>query len=305
MYNKRIKKNILLLLVLGSLGPALYLTWQQHIATATCVKLPVNLSFCNTPIIDAVIDGRVCSLMFDLGSKFDLTLDGEFLKKINTEQRSFVEWKNWKGTPFEGKSFLIPNVNLSGLLWTNVIASEAIHREKSESLLWNDDPQKYKDDEYMGTVGFPILERTNLCLDLYHRSIYCCKSLKMLQKLKICPNNMVKVRFKIENKHIVVGAETDIGRLDLVLDTGATLSMIKSKSDREVALQKDQRGFSFYQTSHFLLAGKNFGKLKILVFDEFLDCKEIDGLLGMNFLENHIVYIDYPNRCIYVGDCHF
>ncbi len=304
----RIKKTKLVVffgLVLALLGPALYLAWQNREATATCVKLPVNLSFCNTPIVEVVIENRVCPLMFDLGSKFDLTLDGEFLRKINAEECDSVEWKNWKGTPFEAKSFVIPNVNIGGLLWSNVIASEEIQEDKAGSLLWNDDPKKNKDDDYIGKIGCPILEKTNLCLDFYDRSIYCCKSLKLLQKMAICPNDMVKIPFRVENKHIIVQAQTDIGSLELVLDTGATLSMIKSKSDQEVPLQKDQRGFYFYQASHFSLAGKNFGKLKILVFDEFLDCKEIDGILGMNFLENHIVYIDYPNRCIYVGDCHF
>ncbi len=300
---KRTQNYVFLSLVLVILGPALYLVWN-HVARNSCIKVSVKLSDCNTPIFDAIIEDKICPLLLDLGSKFSLTLDSEFLGKINKQEMDLVKWRDWKGNPNEAKSYLIPKVEICGLLWSDVIVKGQNQEHKAAGVIWHSDPQKHKNDR-IGAIGCPLLKKTNLCLDLYHRTIYFCNSLKMLQKMVVCPKDMIKVPFRYENNHVIVQVESDIGKLNLVLDTGATISFVKSPLNQKIPLEKDKRGFASYFTSHLAFEGKDFGELKIHVPDACWSPPEIDGILGMNFLENQIVYIDYLNRVLYIGDCHF
>jgi hypothetical protein len=70
--------------------------------------------------------------------------------------------------------------------------------------------------------------------------------------------------------------------------------------DQECAT--DERGFSFFNTRKFSIGNNDFGSKNLFLYDIVPELQEIDGLLGMDFLKNHVVYIDYKSRTVYIQD---
>ena len=101
---------------------------------------------------------------------------------------------------------------------------------------------------------------------------------------------------------MLVQVETDVGKLNLAVDTGATATLIKPSLVKNLPLKKDKHGCSFCITSRFAFAERNFGQLDLYIYDLIPQFQEIDGFLGMDFLRNHVVYIDYKDKFIYIGD---
>ncbi len=261
--------------------------------------IPVKFSHSNTPIIDADVEGKIYPLMLDLGSIFSLSLDKDLLEKINKQACDLVKWRDWKGTPYESLSYLIPKVNLYGLEWTKVVAKETNRQQNTAGVLWDDKPETLCEEEFKGKIGLPLLKKTNLCLDFCHQAIFSCNSLKTLQSKGICPKNMIQIPFYLKKGVLIVHAETEVGQFNLIVDTGATVSVIKSSLIDEMYQKKDQRGLPFVISSYLKLSRTDFGELNFYLCD--LDRRdEIEGILGMDFLKRHIIYIDYPNKVLYI-----
>ncbi len=281
------------------LASSTYLYWEYS-SDASCVKIPVKISRSDTPIINVYIEEKKYPVKFELGS-FSSALDTELLDKINKVPGGPVRRSDVRGNPYETQSFLISQMKIGGLVWANVkvgeinaqIRSGSFYGKYNEALLY----------EEMGEIGSSFLEKTNLCLDYYHRAIYRCNSLKVLQKLKICPKNMIKIPFQIKKGFMVIQPETDFGRLNLALSS-SSFTVVRTSFGKELTLQQDWGGLPFDTSTRFILSGNDFGKLDIHFLDIDPKVPEVDGILGMNFLENNILYIDYPNRFIYIADCH-
>ena len=238
--------------------------------------------------------------MLDLGANFSLSLDEDLLEKINTQISDPVKTWDWKGNVYKYPSYLISKVNLCGLEWKNVTVKGTNRQFHESAAIWSDDPHKVKIKEFKGTIGVPLLEKTNLCLDLDREAIFSCNSLKTLQKKGICPQDMIQIPFSLIKGHIFVLAETDVGQLNLMIDTGCTISTIKSSLNKEFSQKTDRRGLSFITSSYLKFSENNFGEIDFYLLDLDPGFAEIDGVLGMNFLEKYIIYIDYPNKFLYI-----
>jgi hypothetical protein len=83
----------------------------------------------------------------------------------------------------------------------------------------------------------------------------------------------------------MINVETDTGMLKLLLDTGATCTAVRAPC--------------LNSTSKFILVGHDFGTQSIFPID-LMPTADWDGLLGMNFLREHSLFIDYPNKVIYL-----
>jgi hypothetical protein len=159
------------------LSVTIYGGWRYHVVNTTCLRIPVKFSPDNTPIIDVVIQGKIYPLGFDLGSKYSLSLDENILRQLNKQDKGPVKWRDFRGDPHETSSYLTPRVDICGFLWTDIIVRETNAQTNTAAYLWRDE-QKIKIDEgEIGRIGWPLLERTNLCLNLSQGAIFCCNSL--------------------------------------------------------------------------------------------------------------------------------
>jgi hypothetical protein len=296
---KKIKATAFWGVVLFSI--AAIILYQHWFVRASFVQVPVSFSFANTPLIDVSIDGKVHVLELDLGSKFFLTLDRESLASIDKEPAGTVQWRDVKGNPHESPSYNIPEIAIDELQWKNIVARETTSASKAAALLWSDKKQVTWKQE-VGKIGRPLLERTNICLNFPKQCIVFSDSLHTIQEEGIFPNVVTRVPFHLIRGTMVIEIGTDFGKFHFAIDSGATVSLVKTSVLENPMLKKDERGMHFVSTGSFILGGKNFGIFNLYPFQLGAGIQEIDGILGMDFLKNQVLYIDYPNKIFYIGD---
>ncbi len=254
-------------------------------------------------MLNASIEGKTYPLQFDLGSKFPLSLKKSVLEAIN-DKKSFglAKWQDVKGNFYEEPSYSIPCIKIESLVLTEIIARQENDAFRTGTTIWKDiSGVPNSTCKHVGCLGRPLLEQTNFLLDLKNSQMIACNSKRRLQKIGFVLDNMAKVPFEGGSKGIIINFETDIGILRLGLDTGSTITLIRTCCLQDQNCTKDARGFSVFTTQKFSVGNKDFGTMILFLYDITPELKEIDGMLGMDFLENHIIYIDYKDEFVYIG----
>jgi hypothetical protein len=135
----------------------------------------------------------------------------------------------------------------------------------------------------IGVIGLPVLEKYNLFLDFPHSTIYASNDHLPLQQTGILSQNLLVIPFILHPDGIILSIETDTGVCRLILDTGATHTMIRAPHSN--------------LTTQFRIMGHDFGNRSIIPI-ELNSQFEFDGCLGMDFLREHPLFIDYHNKLI-------
>jgi hypothetical protein len=159
--------------------------------------------------------------------------------------------------------------------------------------------ERYKAQEQLesGRIGRDLFLGKNLFLDFKNYTMVACNQLKDIPYKTL---KLVALPFKNTSNGFVLTAETDMGQRAFMLDTGATVSVFKPEAVKE-HLVKQQNGMQCIVTSKFIMNGVNLGprNLYLLEMDEAF--KEIDGILGMDFLKEYWVYLDFAKEMAYIG----
>jgi hypothetical protein len=262
------------------------------------IGIPITVTPFGCPALSTKIEGKTYLLGFDLGSKFSLSLSKSILDSMNEKGIcGEAHWQDAKGNFYASPSYRIPSVKIGDLVLTDVVARQENDFYKFNTTLWDDGVK----EQHHGSLGRPLLEKTNLLLDFQHSIMIASNDRQQLQKMGYNLKNMTRVPFqKGENGIIVIRSETDAGTLKLCLDTGSTITLIRASRLSDQKCTIEERGFSVCSTKRFLIGNKDFGAKNLFLYDLSPEFLEIDGVLGMDFLKNHIIYIDYKNEMIYL-----
>jgi hypothetical protein len=147
--------------------------------------------------------------------------------------------------------------------------------------------------------------------------------ISILQAGAVCPRKLIaSVPFELAGTYVVINVKiNNSSTLKLILDTGVRNTIITElQSDDEVSLNfteiKDIQGLGTNQILNAYIAHNNIlniGKLKlynktvhVLKEDVFNLSRQtgtkVNGLLGADIFQNHIVQIDYSRRRIFFYD---
>lgn len=107
----------------------------------------------------------------------------------------------------------------------------------------------------------------------------------LLQKAGLLSQNLLRIPFEPNPNGIFLSVETDQGTYRLVLDTGATGTIIRAPHPAS--------------STKFCIMGHDFGERDILTLD-VAPRLDFDGLLGMDFLCDYPLFIDYSNKVIFI-----
>ncbi len=150
-----------------------------------------------------------------------------------------------------------------------------------------------------GRLGRDFFAGKNIFMDFNHRVLIICSELKDIRKEGYEIKNLITVPFKNTSDGIVLEIETDMGKKKFVLDTGTTVSVIRTENLNKVPIQQKE-GTPITKTSKFIIGGIDFGWRELYLLDISREFK-IDGLLGMDFLKDHMVYLDFTKKTVYIG----
>lgn len=242
-------------------------------------RIPVAFNKRNAPIIEVVIQGSSYPFKLDLGNSFSFSLGNEILRKINKTQYGSCKWHDFRGNQYESPIYTIPEITISTLKFPCAFVNQDSNEFHANTTLIGE-PLAVP-----GVVGLPILQKYNLLLDFPHSAIYASNTLADLQEAGLFSNNFLEIPFTVHADGIIFSAETDAGTYRLVLDTGATSTAIRAPHP------------AF--TSKFNMMGHDFGKCSIMPID-LSSQFEFDGCLGMDFLLEHPIFIDYSNKALFI-----
>ena len=263
---------------------AIYLDYTHKIAYVEPLKkyfetIPVTLDDRIDPVIDVSIQGDVYSLRLDLGSSCPFSLRQEILQNIRKTKRGTSKWYDFRGKQYESPIYTIPEIKIGNLTFAHILAKRD-NEDFNVNVALSGPPLQLP-----GVIGLPILEKYNLFLDFPHAAIYASSDHLSLQKAGLLSENLLTIPFTLHPDGIFLSVETDAGTYRLMLDTGSTFTAVRAPHP------------AF--TEKFRIMGHDFGECFIKAIDvnpRF----EFDGFLGMDFLYEYPLFIDYSNRLIFI-----
>ena len=242
-------------------------------------RIPVSFGKRNSPTVNVSIEGNVYPLEIDLGSSFPFSLRQEILEDLHKTYYGTAEWSDFKGHRYESRAYTIPEIKIGNLKFVNEIA-----KQNREDFHINAALDAFH-SQPTGAIGLPILKKYNLFLDFSHSAIYASNNHLPLQQAGLLSQNLLAIPFVLHRDGILLSVETDAGTYRLILDTGSTHTGIRMPHPTT--------------TAQFCLMGHDFGQRSIISID--LSSRfDYDGYLGMDFLREYPLFIDYPNKCIFL-----
>jgi hypothetical protein len=255
------------------LGPALLASSEPIAAQPATVPLAIVQGY---PILPADIDGHKVRLIFDLGGDSlaltRTTLDELGIAPTGPAQRE----TDVKGNTMDSRTFEVQRLRIGDAVFRGITGRMDIH-----------DPARFGAQGY---IGPSIFATYRMVLD-YRGG-----------KMTLIPAGTARIEragcvgTAVPFMDGVAKAKTDFGDLTFVWDTGFPFSAIrKARVDRTRAKVVNRA----LRTQRFRLNNVDFGPLELRPFD-FSEPPGVDGFIGANFFEQHVVCLDFPANLILV-----
>jgi hypothetical protein len=249
----------------------------------------------NNPLIEVEIEGKKYPLKLDLGAACQFAFFKEALEAIT--EKKFIEFlitTDIKGNQYKVGSYSVPLVKTKNLKCKNaVILEESIDFVTKGAMLWPLDGKQNSQIPFIGRIGRECFTSNNLVLDFPNSMLFVTSSLEELKVDHWPMRELFETSFELGCWGIVLSFETDIGVKKLVLDTGANTSILKSSS-------KPTAEREILTTTKFATGGHDFGPFNLSLF-EMGSSIDADGLLGLDFIKKHAIYLDFKNSKAFIG----
>lgn len=305
------RKYILLFLFLSACCRDHYFEDRIVHEFGSFTRIPVRFS--KLSLMDVEIEGRKYSVEIDTGSGCDLALYNDVLNNVCFKRFSHEgEYYDINGDVYLNDNFIINNVNIRDLVVDNVIVQEESkkfriateidfsdvvgNKEASEVLFTSD-----------GRIGNGIFRSYFCIFDFPHSAIYLANDLSERQ-IKDLFKDFIKVPFQVDDSGlIVITVEVDFGKIRLALDTGSSLSILKKSCLAQCIqvcpppLPPPGKNMLIIKNKKLVIGAHNFGKKKFCIY-EFPDVLDtIDGVLGLEFFQEHTVGFDFKRNLLLIS----
>lgn len=190
-----------------------------------------------------------------------------------------VDRTDASGTTFESRMFRLPSLKLGEVHLGDILGFE---RVSASSGIAGGPP--------ITVVGRGLLQRFSVLVDYSGGEV-------QLQSLGArdprCGTEWLPFE-RNEDDHAVILANTEVGPVRALIDTGATYSFLQSALAREKALRVVDEAYS---TSSLVIGGQDFGPIELVVLP-LAGAEEIDVFLGWNFFADKLVCFDYLRKAV-------
>lgn len=271
---------------------AFFLLYGSDLFRSYYFSIPIeHVNAYRIPCTSIEIEGKNYPVEIDLGSKTALSLHKEVLDKIRKDPCGLSRRADFLGNKYETPLYLIPSIKIGSLLLKKIKAKE----ESLDFTATNSIVTQAKETQNGGRLGRDFFSGKNLFMDFSHRTLIACSKLKDIEREGYEVKKMTPVPFKNTAGGVVLEIETDMGRMNFVLDTGSTTSVIRDTK------KMPENKMPIVETLKFSMNGIDFGPQKLYLLNISPEFEEIDGLLGMDFLNEHALYLDFAKKTAYIG----
>jgi hypothetical protein len=246
------------------------------------------------PCVTIEVGGKRFLTLLDLGYSRFVSLQSEMVHKI--PDKNFLKTRSiWgvRGERQEQKQYLVPSLQMGDLTIAPVVVEE-------ESALLHEQAQIVKGDTGFtldGKIGWRLFKNMALFLDLDEDQIMVCDSIETFKKYGPSLKDFVKVPLLLEQELIEFDLTTPKGPLRCFLDSGCTSNHLQCQNPHNRPLSElyfeNRVEFPYFQ-----IGSKKFQSITFHAIPLPLPVR-VQGVLGMDFLFNTQVFIDFKNRYIY------
>lgn len=252
----------------------------------------------NIPCFDVEIGGNKFLFGLDLGLDADLSGTKETIRSI--KEKSFVEtipMRGVRGGVFEENVYELSNFKLGRLTIAHrLIQEESDVWDDESAIIPNIDPSLLSID---GRIGWRLFKKITLFLDLKNGNIALAGSRDDFLRKGYSLNGFTKTALYLDRGFIEFMARIPRGTLSCILDSGCTSNLIHSDDLNHVPLEKlivDES--RFMRIDRFEIGENDCGPIVLRPVPIHFHVP-VEAILGMEFLLNHRVFIDFPNQEIY------
>ena len=262
--------------------------------------IPISRSEGNTPLMKVEIQGEECLLEIDFGFDAPLSLNKNILKNLEKELIEEMKMIGITGKRYETSLYRLSNVKIGMYNYADIFVEELNDNFLRDSFINADCPEQINVEDAPGLIGRGLLRRMDLILDFPSSALYEYEDEMKLKQDLYQLENLHGFPFEMTNHGIILTVDTDIGTLKLCLDTGFSWSTIRPSLLKNDEFIEMYFGIPYFYTEKFMLGGIDFGGVELELYDFDRDCTEIDGYLGMNFLDDFLIHLDFKNRVMYI-----
>lgn len=263
--------------------------------------LPVTYNDAGLPVVYVTISAKKYPLTVDTGSKLEVSLYERVLDTIAHESYGIEKFQNFLGTKFERPTYKVPSIKLGSVTFSTPIVVGRPEKDRQVYMIKGSVEKQNHPDQPVGILGRGLLKKTNMLIDMQHSKIILAKNPSQLKKGGYNLDLFAKVPFILDPKGIFIDIETDLGTKRFLLDTGFTLTMVhKNFFSEEIDLSVDKYDIPFSLSKKFSIGRCDFGSKKLYLIKMTKELNVLDGILGMDFIEKHAIYIDFSNSFLYI-----
>lgn len=238
------------------------------------------------PTIQLDIQGKPFSVLVDLGSAQKVYLDELVLSNIQKTKTSKIsQTVDYNGKIYHSPTYRVPEV----LGHEYEVSQENLQFLENTILMPSDvgNPKKYN-----GRVGWNFFQNRYLLIDFPNSIICASDSNSLKRKLK----NFIPVLFSVEKGVLVINIETDSGIQRVLLDTGASFSILENKNIESQSIKILPNGLAYCKTKKFQIGDVDFGSWNFLL----QDVVNVNGVIGVDFFLEHAMLFDFDNKVVYI-----
>ncbi len=263
------------------------------------VDLPLTFDAYKVPIVKTKIGDKEIDLMIDLGAKNELYVSRELLDLVDKDYSHVETWRNIKGESFKRDVFVLPEISLGRKAFQKIMAVERCSGDDNATIL-SGEKKDLDVEPSQGILGRAFLKKFNILLDFeYPRLLLLKNKFRNIKGYNF--KDFHKIPFEIGKEGMKIQVDTDVGQLLFVLDTGSTMTLVSDRvNSKDKKITNSQYGLLTFKTKKLVLEGLDYGELDLHRIQMAAALNDIDGILGMDFLKKHVMYIDFKSNALYL-----
>ena len=248
----------------------------------------------NLPLIMINYQGEKIQMILDTGSNIALHLPMDLINKIpnKIENSEKIRSVDLLGNITEIKLFVIDRLSLNSFVFKNVKVAEY---KKWGLIISSENSNKSEntnEDKYV--IGLGLFDDYVLTINYPESNITISDDIAT----NLTPQ-WIAIPFDLNGEGLVVNLSDGIKNYKMVLDTGATVSLIKQQSLSPKSIKISDPEDNFKSISLDVNNVANDSVLPIII-DSFPNEFQADGLLGADFLSKNRVKIDFKNKQMWI-----
>ena len=248
----------------------------------------------NLPLIMINYQGEKIQMILDTGSNIALHLPMDLINKIpnKMENSEKIRSTDLSGNVTELRSFIIDKLVLNSFTFNKVQVVEY----KDWGLYISSDQTNNSEDtnEDKPVIGLGLFDDYVLTINYPESNITISDDIAT----NLTPQ-WIAIPFDLNGEGLVVNLSDGIKNYKMVLDTGATVSLIKQQSLSPESITISDPEDNFKSISLDVNNVANDSVLPIII-DSFPNEFQSDGLLGADFLSKNRVKIDFKNKQMWI-----